>query len=184
MALIDIGTCLDPLSLFLSFSLPLSPSFSLSLSLSLSPEIGVENLCGSGLIAGETSRAYREGFTLSYVTGRTVGIGSYLVRLGQRWAFLFLVSSSFLSVTCTDFLPPTHCADNGFSEYIHICVCITVSGGLGMDLQVYPEFKPSYHLDWCSCPQQGAGSGSVPLQQRDWWHSHHVWEWCHSSGGF
>lgn len=31
--------------------------------------IGVENLRGSGMIAGETSRAYDETFTLSYVTG-------------------------------------------------------------------------------------------------------------------
>jgi len=46
--------------------------------------IGVENLRGSGTIAGETSRAYDEIFTLSYVTGRSVGIGAYLVRLGQR----------------------------------------------------------------------------------------------------
>jgi len=46
--------------------------------------IGVENLQGSGKIAGETSRAYNEIFTLSYVTGRSVGIGAYLVRLGQR----------------------------------------------------------------------------------------------------
>jgi len=46
--------------------------------------IGVENLQGSGLIAGETSRAYNETFTLSYITGRSVGIGAYLNRLGQR----------------------------------------------------------------------------------------------------
>lgn len=46
--------------------------------------IGVENLRGSGLIAGETSRAYDETFTLSFVTGRSVGIGAYLVRLGKR----------------------------------------------------------------------------------------------------
>jgi len=46
--------------------------------------IGVENLQGSGMIAGETSRAYDEIFTLSYVTGRSVGIGAYLVRLGHR----------------------------------------------------------------------------------------------------
>ena len=46
--------------------------------------IGVENLQGSGMIAGETSRAYNEIFTLSCVTGRSVGIGAYLVRLGQR----------------------------------------------------------------------------------------------------
>ena len=46
--------------------------------------IGVENLQGSGMIAGETSRAYDETFTLSYITGRSVGIGAYLNRLGQR----------------------------------------------------------------------------------------------------
>ncbi|KAJ8604581.1 hypothetical protein CTAYLR_007627 [Chrysophaeum taylorii] len=46
--------------------------------------IGVENLRGSGMIAGVTSRAYKDTFTLSYVTGRSVGIGAYLVRLGQR----------------------------------------------------------------------------------------------------
>jgi acetyl-CoA carboxylase/biotin carboxylase 1 len=46
--------------------------------------IGVENLRGSGMIAGETSRAYTETFTLSYVSGRSVGIGAYLMRLGQR----------------------------------------------------------------------------------------------------
>jgi hypothetical protein len=48
------------------------------------PDLGVENLMGSGLIAGETSRAYDEVFTLTLVVGRTVGIGAYLVRLGQR----------------------------------------------------------------------------------------------------
>jgi acetyl-CoA carboxylase/biotin carboxylase 1 len=46
--------------------------------------IGVENLQGSGHIAGLTSRAYEQIFTASLVTGRTVGIGAYLVRLGQR----------------------------------------------------------------------------------------------------
>ena len=44
--------------------------------------LGVENLRGSGLIAGETSLAYKSTFTLSLVTGRTIGIGAYLVRLG------------------------------------------------------------------------------------------------------
>ncbi len=48
------------------------------------PDLGVENLMGSGLIAGETSRAYDEIFTLTLVVARTVGIGAYLVRLGQR----------------------------------------------------------------------------------------------------
>ena len=47
-------------------------------------DLGVENLKGSGLIAGETSIAYNDIFTLTVVLGRTVGIGAYLVRLGQR----------------------------------------------------------------------------------------------------
>ncbi|KRZ57740.1 Acetyl-CoA carboxylase [Trichinella nativa] len=46
--------------------------------------IGVENLRGSGLIAGETTQAYDEVCVISLVSCRTVGIGAYLVRLGQR----------------------------------------------------------------------------------------------------
>ncbi|PRQ21506.1 putative ligase [Rosa chinensis] len=46
--------------------------------------LGVESLTGSGAIAGAYSRAYMETFTLTYVTGRTVGIGAYLARLGMR----------------------------------------------------------------------------------------------------
>jgi acetyl-CoA carboxylase / biotin carboxylase 1 len=36
------------------------------------PDLGVENLKGSGLIAGETSRAYDDIFTLTLVLGRYV----------------------------------------------------------------------------------------------------------------
>lgn len=46
--------------------------------------MGVENLCGSGAIAGETSRAYQSNMTITFVTGRTVGIGAYITRLGHR----------------------------------------------------------------------------------------------------
>lgn len=46
--------------------------------------LGVENLRYAGMIAGETSRAYEDVVTISMVTCRTIGIGSYLVRLGQR----------------------------------------------------------------------------------------------------
>ncbi|KDQ18913.1 hypothetical protein BOTBODRAFT_28387 [Botryobasidium botryosum FD-172 SS1] len=46
--------------------------------------LGVECLKGAGLIAGETSRAYDDIFTITLVTARSVGIGAYLVRLGQR----------------------------------------------------------------------------------------------------
>jgi len=46
--------------------------------------LGVESLKGSGLIAGETARAYDDIFTITLVTARSVGIGAYLVRLGER----------------------------------------------------------------------------------------------------
>ncbi|KAL6432779.1 hypothetical protein ACFW04_006277 [Cataglyphis niger] len=46
--------------------------------------LGVENLKYAGLIAGETSRAYEEIITISIVSCRAIGIGTYLVRLGQR----------------------------------------------------------------------------------------------------
>ncbi|NXD65210.1 ACACB carboxylase, partial [Eolophus roseicapillus] len=46
--------------------------------------IGVENLRAAGTIAGESSRAYDEIVTISMVSCRAIGIGAYLVRLGQR----------------------------------------------------------------------------------------------------
>lgn len=45
---------------------------------------GPENLSFSALIAAETARAYEEIFTVSYVTGMSVGIGAYLAKLGER----------------------------------------------------------------------------------------------------
>ncbi|XP_046476133.1 acetyl-CoA carboxylase isoform X3 [Neodiprion pinetum] len=46
--------------------------------------LGVENLKYAGMIAGETSQAYNEVVTISVVSCRAIGIGSYLLRLGQR----------------------------------------------------------------------------------------------------
>uniref|UniRef100_H3BFJ1 acetyl-CoA carboxylase n=1 Tax=Latimeria chalumnae TaxID=7897 RepID=H3BFJ1_LATCH len=46
--------------------------------------LGVENLRGSGMIAGESSLAYEEVITMNLVTCRAIGIGAYIVRLGQR----------------------------------------------------------------------------------------------------
>ena len=45
---------------------------------------GITNLDGSALIASETATAYDDTFTLTYVTGRSVGIGAYLCKLGER----------------------------------------------------------------------------------------------------
>uniref|UniRef100_A0A8D2N636 acetyl-CoA carboxylase n=1 Tax=Zonotrichia albicollis TaxID=44394 RepID=A0A8D2N636_ZONAL len=46
--------------------------------------LGVENLRASGMIAGESSLAYDSVITISLVTCRAIGIGAYIVRLGQR----------------------------------------------------------------------------------------------------
>lgn len=48
--------------------------------------LGVECLSGSGAIASAYARAFRDGFTVTLVSGRTVGIGAYLARLGRRCA--------------------------------------------------------------------------------------------------
>lgn len=58
--------------------------FKLTDIIGLQDGLGVECLKGSGLIAGETSRAYDDIFTITLVTARSVGIGAYLVRLGER----------------------------------------------------------------------------------------------------
>uniref|UniRef100_A0A914I9B7 Acetyl-CoA carboxylase n=1 Tax=Globodera rostochiensis TaxID=31243 RepID=A0A914I9B7_GLORO len=59
-------------------------------------DIGVENLVGSGLIAGETSAAYREVPTYCLVSGRAVGIGAYVARLSHR---ICQVESSHIILT-------------------------------------------------------------------------------------
>lgn len=46
--------------------------------------LSVESLHGSGLIAGETSHAYDDVFTITRDTPRCVGMGAYTVRLCQR----------------------------------------------------------------------------------------------------
>lgn len=43
--------------------------------------LGVENLRHAGMIAGETAKSYEEIITISMVSCRAIGIGSYLVRL-------------------------------------------------------------------------------------------------------
>eukprot|EP00798_Chlamydomonas_sp_ICE-L_P004930 gene4931-34701_t len=46
--------------------------------------LGVECLSGSATLASAYNRAFREGYTITMVSGRTVGIGAYLARLGRR----------------------------------------------------------------------------------------------------
>ena len=46
--------------------------------------LGVESLKGSGLIAGKTSSAYGDIFTITLVTAQSVSIRAYLVCLGER----------------------------------------------------------------------------------------------------
>lgn len=56
--------------------------------------LGVECLSGSGAIASAFAQAFDEGFTITLVSGRTVGIGAYLARLGRRCDDLSLLMCS------------------------------------------------------------------------------------------
>ncbi|XP_026734900.1 acetyl-CoA carboxylase isoform X3 [Trichoplusia ni] len=58
--------------------------------------LGVECLRDAGLIAGETAQAYEDIVTISIVTCRAIGIGSYIVRLGHR---VIQVESSYIILT-------------------------------------------------------------------------------------
>nr|QLI61955.1 acetyl-CoA carboxylase 2 [Streltzoviella insularis] len=58
--------------------------------------LGVECLRDAGLIAGETAQAYEEVVTISVVTCRAIGIGSYVVRLGHR---VIQVENSYIILT-------------------------------------------------------------------------------------
>ncbi|CAH2056096.1 unnamed protein product, partial [Iphiclides podalirius] len=58
--------------------------------------LGVECLRDAGLIAGETAQAYEDVVTISIVTCRAIGIGSYVVRLGHR---VIQVESSYIILT-------------------------------------------------------------------------------------
>ncbi|CAG4948768.1 unnamed protein product [Parnassius apollo] len=58
--------------------------------------LGVECLRDAGLIAGETAQAYEDIVTISIVTCRAIGIGSYVVRLGHR---VVQVESSYIILT-------------------------------------------------------------------------------------
>lgn len=60
------------------------PRYKITDIIGMSDGLGVENLRYAGLIAGESSQAYKDVVTISMVTCRTIGIGTYVVRLGQR----------------------------------------------------------------------------------------------------
>jgi hypothetical protein len=86
------------------------------------------------------ARAFREGFTVTLVSGRTVGIGAYLARLGRRSTSLpFTSDSSLLSpVQCSvllsvtsdsSLLSPTQCtATSGicFLSAVHCRVLLSL----------------------------------------------------------
>lgn len=71
--------------------------------------IGVENLRYAGMIAGETSQAYNEIVTISMVTCRAIGIGSYLLRLGQR---VIQIDNSHIILTGYAALNKVSCNNN------------------------------------------------------------------------
>lgn len=73
------------------------------------------------MIAGETSLAYDEIVTISMVTCRAIGIGAYLLRLGQR---VVQIESAHIILT-------GYAALN--KVYVFICSAMTIGG-------LYPIF--------------------------------------------
>lgn len=85
--------------------------------------LGVECLSGSAATASAFSRAYREGFTITLVSGRTVGIGAYLARLGRRYAPLKYIIISIAQVkfyTTDAFVNTSTCLLHGTKLLIFI----------------------------------------------------------------
>lgn len=72
----------------------LPPHWRLSDIIGAEDGLGVECLSGSGAIAAAFSRSFHEGFTITLVSGRNVGIGAYLARLGRRYALLLAVRNT------------------------------------------------------------------------------------------
>lgn len=50
----------------------------------MSPNAGLSFLSAPNVPCSVYARAFQEGFTITLVSGRTVGIGAYLARLGRR----------------------------------------------------------------------------------------------------
>lgn len=65
------------------------------------------------MIAGETSRAYQDIVTISLVTCRAIGIGAYLVRLGQR---VIQIENSHIILTGYSALNKVSSSTNRISE--------------------------------------------------------------------
>lgn len=91
------------------------------------------------MIAGETSEAYRDIVTYSMVTCRAIGIGAYLVRLGQRvvqvesshiiltgYSALNKVRLTLVTVLDKGLLLTTILGRNTFDVLMHIKICVCV----------------------------------------------------------
>lgn len=93
--------------------------------------LGVENLRYAGMIAGETSQAYKEVVTISMVSCRAIGIGSYLVRLGQR---VIQIDNSHIILTGYSALNKVQVQETLQYIYIHISIAINCNHNNGMKL--------------------------------------------------
>lgn len=74
------------------------------------------------MIAGESSQAYREIVTMSMVSCRAIGIGTYLVRLGQR---VIQIENSHIILTGYSALNKV-----GLSKYEYIVFIIFIYNNL------------------------------------------------------
>lgn len=148
--------------------------------------LGVECLSGSGAIASAYSRAFREGFTVTLVSGRTVGIGAYLARLGRRWGVGgkgrgASPASCCLAVLWHRSLPGSPglqvrmsgvavCLERRWGQRQVLALAAAAAWMLGTQplppfclVQVCAARGPAHHPDGLLCPEQAAGPRRVHL---------------------
>lgn len=111
------------------------------------------------MIAGETSQAYNEIVTISMVSCRAIGIGSYLLRLGQR---VIQIDNSHIILTGYAALNKVKYI-NGYSMEYSRTKFMNATNILFI-----------YFLSFLIA----ARSQSVRIEQSIGWCANHVQQWC------
>ncbi|KER22342.1 hypothetical protein T265_09541 [Opisthorchis viverrini] len=131
-------------------------------------DMSVENLRGSAMIAGETSVAYDDIFTLTIVTNRAIGIGAYLARLGQR---VIQVKNSHIILTGAMALNKLLGRDVYTSNSQLGGVQVMANNGVSHLVASDELMALEYALDWLACTPVQRGQlvpvlyRPVPFQQ-------------------
>ena len=95
------------------------------------------------MIAHESSAAYEDIFTLSYVSGRSVGIGAYLVRLGQR---IIQKTSSPIILTGFNALNKV-LGRTVYTSNLQVCTCVPHCFGVAKEFS-FVDWSVACFVPW------------------------------------